>query len=259
MSKIEFKEWDITMDLHTHTRHSDGNDTAEEMILSAIDKGMKIYGISDHSPLPREPWCMDGPTVDKQYEEVKLLKDKYKDKITIITGVEQDYYSSAPEKDYDYILGSVHGTKRGDHFIFADYSPERIREDIHQYYDDDFYAYAEEYYELLSQVVDKTHCDVVGHFDLLSKFNEHGELFDENHPRYIAAWKKAADAILKKDVFIEVNTGAISRGWRTTPYPAKPIFDYLKAGGAKFVFGSDTHSVETIGYEFDKWSKALSS
>lgn len=36
-------------DLHTHTTFSDGRNTPEEMVLSAIGMGMSTLGISDHS------------------------------------------------------------------------------------------------------------------------------------------------------------------------------------------------------------------
>ena len=33
---------------HTHTNFSDGNNTAEEVVLSAIEKGFNAIGFSDH-------------------------------------------------------------------------------------------------------------------------------------------------------------------------------------------------------------------
>ena len=39
----------IKQDFHVHTTYSDGNNSPEEMILAAIDKGMAKIGISDHS------------------------------------------------------------------------------------------------------------------------------------------------------------------------------------------------------------------
>ena len=36
-------------DLHTHTTFSDGRNSPEEMVLSAIGMGMSTLGISDHS------------------------------------------------------------------------------------------------------------------------------------------------------------------------------------------------------------------
>ena len=56
----------------------------------------------------------------------------------------------------------------------------------------DIYTFAEEYYKRLARVVEKTNCDIIAHFDLVSKYNEVSNLFDENHPRYVKAWRAAA-------------------------------------------------------------------
>ena len=82
-------------------------------------------------------------------------------------------------------------------------------------------------------------------------------LFDESHPRYVAAWQKAADALLKTGKSFEINTGAISRGYRVTPYPSPDILAYLKARGAKLFLSSDSHAANTLCYQFDKWQHRL--
>ena len=43
----------ITGDYHTHSKYSKNNhgkDTIKEMVLSAKEKGLESYGISDHGP-----------------------------------------------------------------------------------------------------------------------------------------------------------------------------------------------------------------
>ncbi|MBQ0005173.1 MAG: hypothetical protein KBS68_04840, partial [Clostridiales bacterium] len=96
-----------------------------------------------------------------------------------------------------------------------------------------------------------------GHFDLISKVNEKDHLFDEHHPRYVAAWQKAADKLLESGRPFEINTGAISRGYRTQPYPSLEMIEYLKERGASFVLASDSHNTETLCYDFDKYEKYL--
>ncbi len=39
-------------DMHTHTLNSDGNDTPEQLILSAAEAGLKVLGVTDHDTLP---------------------------------------------------------------------------------------------------------------------------------------------------------------------------------------------------------------
>ena len=46
-------------DLHMHTTYCDGLSSAEEMIQSAINKGLAVVGISGHSFTPHDPsYCM---------------------------------------------------------------------------------------------------------------------------------------------------------------------------------------------------------
>jgi len=49
----------------------------------------------------------------------------------------------------------------------------------------------------------------------------------------------------------EINSGAISRGWRTTPYPAPEILRFIKERGGHILLSSDSHAKETLRYRFD--------
>ena len=102
-------------------------------------------------------------------------------------------------------------------------------------------------------VLDET-CDIIGHFDLLTKFAEQDPYFDLQHPRYVKAWQTAADQLLKTGKPFEINTGAISRGYRTEPYPAKDIRDYIRARGGKLILSSDSHAKDTIAYRFGEYA-----
>ena len=67
------------------------------------------------------------------------------------------------------------------------------------------------------------------------------------------AYQKAVDRIIKNCKVFEINTGAISRGCRTTPYPSDEIRDYIRQKGGKFILSSDSHQKETLCFEFDKF------
>ena len=118
------------------------------------------------------------------------------------------------------------------------------------------YALAEDYFETVSQAAEKTNADIIGHFDLVSKFNK-SALFDETDKRYINAWKTAADNLLKFNKPFEVNTGAIFRGYKDFPFPAENIIGYIKEKGGKFILSSDAHSTAGICFEFDKWKNSI--
>lgn len=234
-------------DLHTHTVYSDGKNTPEEMVLAAISIGMEKIGISDHSYTEFDlSYCIKKENIEKQIKEVGGLKEKYADRIEVLCGVEQDYFATLSADAYDYSIGSVHYVKKNGVYIDVDYTREKLLTASEELYGGDIYALLEDYYALEGDVIDKTQADIIGHFDLICKLNEKQPFFDESHPRYEAAWKNAADKLLKTGRPFEINSGAVSRGYKTDPYPSAYIKKYLEENGATFVVSSDSHSVQTL-------------
>ena len=248
----------ITKDLHMHTAYCDGKDTPEDMVLSAVDKGLDTVGISSHSyTFFDESYCMQKEDIPRYIAELRYLRAKYFDRIHVLCGVEQDYYSDYPTDEFDYIIGSVHYIKVGDEYIPVDESVEILRAAVQKHFGGDVYALCELYFDTVADVVEKTRCDIIGHFDLISKFIEREPLFDAGHPRYVKAWKAAVDRLVTYDVPFEINTGAISRGYRTQPYPDEEMIAYIKAKGGRLILSSDAHSKENIAYIFEKYESRL--
>lgn len=248
----------IYQDFHTHTTFCDGKNTPEEMVLSAIEKGLKVIGIGCHSlteyPLDK---CINFQSELVFCQQVNELKMKYADKIKIFCGIEMDYHTNKYVGKYDYVIGSSHFFKRDKGLFYIDKSKQDFIETVKTLFDGDYYSAVEEYYENVSSVVEKTNCDIIGHIDLITKFNQDGALFDENHPRYVSAYKMAVDKLVKYGRPFEINTGVISRGYKTSPYPSSQVLDYIKSKGGKLILSSDSHSKENIAYEYDKWKDLL--
>ena len=239
-------------DFHIHSTFSDGKNTPEEIILSAIEKGMDTIGFSDHSyTFFDESYCISKENLQNYQNEIRALAQKYKGKIKVLCGIEQDLYSEEPTNDYDYIIGSVHYIKINNDYIPVDESPETLKAAAKKYFDGDMLSLAEEYFKTVSLVVEKTNCDIIGHFDLITKFNEGNKLFDENSPRYRKAATDAVMALLKFNRKFEINTGAISRGYRTAPYPSKEILELILSNNGKVILSSDSHNKDTLCYCFD--------
>lgn len=241
-------------DLHVHTTFSDGKSTPEEVVLAAIAMGMTTLGFSDHSYTAfDERYCVQKKDIQNYRESIAALKEKYRGQIEILCGIEQDLYSGEPTAGYDYVIGSVHYIRHSGGYIPVDESPAILLDAARRHFDGDFYALAEAYYGAVAQIAEKLHPNIIGHFDLISKFNEGGALFNEADPRYVSAWQSAADRLLAAGIPFEINTGAISRGYRTTPYPSAPIRDYLCARGARFLLSSDSHRADTLCFGFPQW------
>ncbi len=241
----------ILCDYHIHSTYSDGKSSPEEIILTAISKGVKSIGFSDHSYTSFDRCCCMHKNADTAYiKEISSLKEKYGNKIEILCGIEQDYYSENATNCYDYIIGSVHYLKVGDEYITVDESAKTLLLAADKHFGGDILSLCEEYYRLVAEVVQRTNCDIIGHFDLICKTNEKEPFFDENDPRYIAAWQKAADRLLEFNKPFEVNTGAISRGYKSAPYPSKPMVEYIKQKGGRFILSSDSHISDTLCFKF---------
>ncbi|MBR4173254.1 MAG: histidinol-phosphatase [Clostridia bacterium] len=242
-------------DLHIHTVYCDGKDTPEALVLAAIERGMECIGFSSHSYTSfDESYCMKRDSFAAYKDEIAVLKEKYKNKIKILCGIEQDLYADEPAVGFDYVIGSVHYLKVGNDYFPVDFRREILVDAVKKYYGGDIYKLAEDYFLNVTKI---KNADIIGHFDLITKFNENGCLFDEKNGRYIAAYIKALDILLKNDVIFEINTGAISRGYRKTPYPSSAIIDYIKSNGGKLILSSDCHAKNMLMFEFDKYEKLL--
>lgn len=243
----------ILEDFHLHTTFSDGKNTPEEMIRAALDMGMKRIGISDHAPTPcGESYCIARDRVTEYRETIGALKEKYRGKIDVLCGIEQDLYSYDPAEGYDYVIGSVHAFKHGDAYYDVDYSAERLAEVTEQFYGGDYMTMAEDYFARVAQLAGMRP-DIIGHIDLLTKFNEGDKTFSTKNERYLTAAYGAVDALLPCGAAFEINTGAISRKRRTTPYPSVEILHYILSRGGHVIFSSDAHSAENLCYEFETW------
>ena len=243
------------IDLHTHTNFCDGKDSPEDMVLSAIEKGIDTLGILTHSYVEFDlSACIAEEKQQEFINEVNRLKEKYKDRINILCGLEVDYYTTSQIDGYDYKLGSLHYFYINGRYYSLDISIPGFIEMVEKEFDGDYLAVCEEYYRLLTDVPRKTGADIIAHIDLITKFNEGDKLFSTKDPRYVKAYKAAIDALIPYGKPFEINTGAISRGYRTTPYPSDEIYDYIKSKGGKFIVSSDSHSKENIAFLFDKYA-----
>ncbi len=242
----------IKANYHTHTSFCDGENTSEEIAATAYAMGLKELGFSGHSyTFFDESYCMSKENTERYKESVRALKEKYKGKMKILLGIEQDYFSTEPTDGYDFIIGSVHYVKKDGVYIPVDESEEDFTEAIKRYYDGDYLAFAEDYYALVADVYNKTGCDIIAHVDLVTKFNEADHLFDTSDKRYKRAAKAAIDSLLETSAVFEINMGAVARGYRTEAFPSKDLEAMIKQGGGRLIYSSDSHRAEQLmlGYE----------
>ena len=237
----------IKQNLHTHSIYCDGKDTIEAMALEAINKRFNVLGFSGHGNCRNvDDYSMDENNTKKYIEDVLAVKEKYQDQINIFLGVEQDVLGQRFKKHdpYDYIIGSVHFVKAGDKYLAVDFSSD-VTKEIVEYYGS-FLNYAKSYFEEVKKIANMDEVDIVGHVDLLTKFNENEEFIKFDDPDYLKLAYNCIDQLLAKNKIFEVNTGAIARGQRKTPYPHKTLLKYIYDHGGKICLNSDCHNKEML-------------
>ncbi|MBR5306979.1 MAG: histidinol-phosphatase HisJ family protein [Oscillospiraceae bacterium] len=243
--------------LHTHTTFSDGLSTVEENILSAISKNMLSIGFSDHSCTDFDlRYCIQPDKVAEYISQVRYMQKKYQNQIEIYLGVECDGYTQLKNRNlYDYVLGDCHYIKMGGEYLPVDDAKEDQLEFINEYFNGSKMAYAKAYYETYTERTAVNKPDILGHFDLLTKFS----LFDENCEDYRKMATEALVAALEITPIIELNTGAICRKLRTTPYPADFLLKEVLAHNGKITLCSDSHHKDNLDFYFDQSVQLLKS
>ena len=243
-------KYKMKSNLHTHSSFCDGKNTPEEVVIAAIGKGFSTIGFSGHGYTDFDiRYCIKD--VEGYQAEIKRLKEKYKGEIEVYLGVEEDAFCYVNRGDYDYIIGSSHYYKVNGEYYPIDSNPERFKTCL-ELFDYDAERMAEDYYGKFCDYINKRKPDVVGHFDLITKFDEIGESLFLKNANYNKTVEKYIETVADSGCVFEVNTGAISRGYRQTPYPAENLLHVLKKQDARLTVSSDSHSIETLDFGFDE-------
>lgn len=240
--------------LHTHGIYCDGKDAYEDTVLRALELEFDCIGFSTHSYNSYSSYIPHLVRGQKSYRnEIRRLKDAYGDRIKILCGIEADMYTDDDLEGYDYIIGSVHYLKIGKELKTMDGDAKSVGQIIHEYYGGDGMRYVKAYYETVAQMPKYIpNCDIIGHIDLLTKHMDTHQFFDTESAEYRKCAIEAIDELVKSVDVFEVNTGAIARGYRTTPYPQDFILKELKKRGCGIIITSDCHDNRFLDYKFDE-------
>ncbi|MDP8212154.1 MAG: histidinol-phosphatase HisJ family protein [Candidatus Zapsychrus exili] len=235
-------------DYHMHTflcGHATGE--PKDYVERAISLGLKEVGFSDHAPFLShvDPSVTMG--IDKlldYYKMISDLKEEYKDKISIKIGIEADYMPDYEEKtkellalySFDYILGSVHFIESWG-FDNPDERPKWDKQDINSIY----FAY----HKLLRKSAETGMFDIMAHVDLLKKFGDRAT-------KDLSGEVNATARVFKEcGVAIEINSSGLRKPIGEI-YPSLPELKIYCNEGVPIVFGSDAHTPEQVGMDFDK-------
>jgi histidinol-phosphatase (PHP family) len=246
MSNLEVK-----FDLHTHhDRCGHARGGIRDYIDAAIEKGLTIIGISDHTPYfsseedhPYPHITMAKSQFSDYVEEVLRLKQEYAGKIDVLLGIEADFFPEHVENylpyfdryPFDYIIGSVHHVEGVSIFNKNRWEGLSTQQQIRT---------KETYYTLIEQSARSGMFQILGHIDAMKGF------YPEFSNIQTAAVEHTLKVIAESDIAIEINTSGKTKyvgGW----YPANEILEMALHHGVKVTFGSDAHDPHRVGDEFE--------
>ena len=228
------------------------------MAKAAFEAGADSLGLSCHSHVEFDRY--GGIALERIPEfqaEIHRLRELYAPKgLEIFTGIEQDAYSKKVSKSegYDYIIGSMHYLLVNGEYVTID-AKHNFAENLDKYFSGDALSMTLQYFDNMCSLYERTDCDIVGHFDVITKFNEGGCLFDERDPKYETAAQLAIEKLVKKGLIFEINTGCMARGYRSVPFPSARFLCMIRELGGKVTYSSDSHNTDSILASFEQAKK----
>lgn len=245
-------------DTHTHTEYSGhGEGTVEEVVATAVVKGLTTLAITEHLPLPLaiDPTGHFGMTEDQvalylaDFEPARAAHPE----IELICGIEVDWREGAESYilerlgSYEVILGSVHmlSDAQGNHWEFdhPDFIAgwhERAEENV-------WLEYLRLWTDAVRSAVPFT---IMSHPDLPKKLGFPPK-FD---PREFYA--TMAEVAAKRGVMVEVNTSG-----RYAPisevYPTPLLLKAFHDAGVPCTVSSDAHTPGNVARDIEVAHNAL--
>ncbi len=245
--------------LHIHTVYADGKNKPEEIVLEAIKKGFCSIGFSEHTytEFSDYPYQMTIADMVRYKKEILSLKEKYKNEIEIFCGLEYDLFSDVPIDGFDYLIGSVHYIEFGGEKLGFDRGVQEVANFVQNHFDGNGLKFAKKYFETLKLLPSAHKFDILGHFDTLIKTNDTLHFVDTSSKEYLNYGFEAIHDLKGKIPLFEVNSGAIARGYKKTPYPQMEFLKELKACGYGAVMTSDCHDKNFIDCYYKEMRELL--
>jgi histidinol-phosphatase (PHP family) len=240
---------------HVHTSRSDGAAGMPDFVAAAIDMKLDELGFSDHYTLvpsgDTPEWSMAPDELPAYLDEIASTADSVRGRLVVRRGLEVDYVP-ARIKDVadqlatyrlDYVIGSIHFVNG----FPIDAVAERWEEISATERDEVF----REYWSLMRGLADSRLFDIVGHVDVVRKF-DYWPSFD-----IAPLVLEALDAIARAGMIVEMNTS----GWHTPSrkaYPEPWILKECVSRNTPVMISADAHKPDNLTRDFDRAREDLS-
>ena len=235
-------------DYHVHTDYSnDSKYPMEKVVKDAIAMGLAEICFTDHVDYGTkvdvgvEGSVCSNVDYPKYFNEIDELRKKYEGQIEIKRGLELGVQTHTVEEnaelvnswELDFVILSIHQIA-DDEFWNQAFQKGRTQKE-----------YNDGYYQELYDVVRSYHdYSVLGHLDLIKRYDNEGVFPFENNKEIIT---KILKCVIEDGKGIELNTSSFRYGLSDL-MPARDILRlYHELGGTIITFGSDSHVEEHLG------------
>jgi len=231
----------MIFDSHVHTAASpDSEMPPEEAILILGKQGLGCIFTEhvDYSPSGEPFFCADPEIYPRDYLKYRSESVKIGVELGLIAECVEINRNFAADKNYDYVLGSVHVTN----YVDIGYDP------------DSFFKTGEETFiqhlrYILDMVKMNDFFDALGHIDYISRYSPFPEE-DHLYAKYADIYDEILKELISRDKLLEFNTKRIdqklARDNLITIYSR-----YKDLGGRYVTLGSDAHEAERLACNFD--------
>lgn len=241
-------------DLHLHSHFSfDSNTNPEENVKSAIKNKIKIMAFTDHL----DNFCQNDRDIsfdlDEYFSTIYKLREKYKNQIKILAGIEIGLaYENADKIDkfidenpFDFVIGSIHAVEFKDVWL-----NRKNIENNPKYFFKKYYEY------MLECVKSCKNFSVLGHIDYIDRYVKDKSVIPD-FSFYEDLIEEILKELIKTNRAFEYNTA----GFRNNLSYANPkdeiLEKYKNLGGETITLGSDSHFPDTISYKINYGIKHL--
>ncbi|MFO8234393.1 MAG: histidinol-phosphatase HisJ family protein [Bacteroidales bacterium] len=237
----------MLVDYHTHTFLSDGEGQHEDFVQKAHDIGLDEIGFSDHFSIIPTNWGSNEDDIQYMTDKIEELKAKNELPVKIKFGVEIDYIPGKEKEieklisalPLDYVIGSIH-------FIESwnfDTSPDH-------YNDKNIETLYEKYFNLLNEAVKSGMFDIVGHADVIKKFNHRPQ------KKPVELYEKVIQSIAANNLTVELNTSGLNKPCKEF-YPDVTFMEMCYQYDIPVMINSDAHKPNQVGQYFSKATALL--
>lgn len=230
------------VDYHMHTTYSDGKDTYPAYLEKARGKDLAEIGFTDHITLVPVDWCVKEIDYPVMKENLKSLCNDFSEDVQVRFGIEVDYFPNREEElrqiisyfPVDYVIGSVH--------FLGNWNFDTDQSYYGKWSNDELYRM---YFETVQMAAKSGLFDIIGHFDLIKKF----QCWPENDQSHLYA--QTLKIIKEANVVLELNTSGLDRPC-TEFFPNRKILEMACKIGIPVTLGSDAHRPDQVARHFEE-------